>query len=534
MHILIVDDFQGMRSLLRDILREKGARHIDLATNGNEAITRLSAQAYDVVFCDFNLGAGKNGQQVLEEAKYRNMIGPACVWIMISGEKTADAVFGAAEFQPDAYLVKPLTAALIFTRLEKTWSKKASLLEIDQAMRNKDLPKALRACDDRIQTDKANVIDLMKLKGGILVSMGELGKAADLYDSILARRDFPWAKTGLAKIRLQQGKLDDAKALFESVINENPAYIEAYDGLAKTLQQQGLRQETKGILERAVKLSPNSTGRQKLLGDVALETGDLVVAEKAYAKSVASGANSIFKSPDSYFCLAKVKSAAGKPEEALRAINDLKKQFTGDNIAIQATIAEGVVYQENGPQAKAKEIAGKLRNVADEAAIQMSPTVTMEMAKLMLLSGGMYEKDKGLSLLQSVIRNNHYNPYICEQVQSVFDKADMSEAGKKLVESASREATELMDKGVLLTREGKLLEAINLMRDARKMMPTNVRLLLNTIYVMLLMLEKSDEELSLVEEVETLLAEVNRLQPDEPRGMDLARRFDKFKARVSA
>jgi len=68
---LIVDDFQGMRTVIRDVLRNCGANSklVETAADGKDAIRLLGAQPFDVVLCDFNLGPGPNGQQVLEEAK---------------------------------------------------------------------------------------------------------------------------------------------------------------------------------------------------------------------------------------------------------------------------------------------------------------------------------------------------------------------------------------------------------------------------------------------------------------------------------
>ena len=85
---LVIDDFQGMRTVLRDILRSMGVnpKLIATAANGNEAITLLAQTRFDGVLCDFNLGHGKNGQQILEEAKYRNLVGPSCAWVMITAE----------------------------------------------------------------------------------------------------------------------------------------------------------------------------------------------------------------------------------------------------------------------------------------------------------------------------------------------------------------------------------------------------------------------------------------------------------------
>ena len=65
---LVIDDLADMRSMIRSMLVAYGVTNIDMAGNGKDAIKSLSKTQYDVVLCDYNLGEGKDGQQVLEEA----------------------------------------------------------------------------------------------------------------------------------------------------------------------------------------------------------------------------------------------------------------------------------------------------------------------------------------------------------------------------------------------------------------------------------------------------------------------------------
>ena len=130
---LIVDDFIGVRQLLRESLRNLGAKNVDQASSGGEAMANLARVRYDVVLCDYNLGEGKNGQQVLEEARVRNLMVPSSVWLMVSAEKSVESVMGAAEHQPDAYLIKPITEGVLLTRLNRVWHKKQVFRPIDQA-----------------------------------------------------------------------------------------------------------------------------------------------------------------------------------------------------------------------------------------------------------------------------------------------------------------------------------------------------------------------------------------------------------------
>src|SRR3954466_3718027 len=89
---LIVDDFVGIRQLLRESLRSLGAKHVDQASNGGEAMALITKTRYDVVLCDYNLESGKNGQQVLEEARVRSLLMPSSMFIMVSAEKSVESV----------------------------------------------------------------------------------------------------------------------------------------------------------------------------------------------------------------------------------------------------------------------------------------------------------------------------------------------------------------------------------------------------------------------------------------------------------
>lgn len=525
---LVVDDFQGFRGVVRDILREKGGRNIEFCNNGAEAMAKLEKKSPDVVLCDYNLGDGRNGQQILEEAKVRGLIGPACAWIMITGEKTTEVVFSAAEYQPDAYLVKPITSALLFARLEKIWVKKEGLVSIDRALRAKEFQKALRLCDERMLADKTSIGEIVRLKCNILMTLGDLDGAADTYKKLLARRDFHWARTGLGKILFMQGKLEDARSTLEAVVVDNPSYIEAYDWLAKTLQALKEAEEAKAVLTKAVRLSPNSPTRQKLLGDVAYETGDLELAKKAFQKSVSTGENSVFKSADVYFSLAKTCSARHEPGDALRVLSGLKKEFKGPDIEIKSKVTEGLVYQENNQPDKAYEAATALLGMLEVMPVQLVAGDNLEMAQLLMQAGGIGEREKALELMRDLVKNNLDNPTMMADINNLFADSDMAEAGSRMVAETKAAATELMNKGVLLMRDEKYDEALEAMREARQAMPGNVRVLFNTAYVAVVWLEQRGLNDDVVNEARSALAEANRIQLGDKRYFNFTSRLEAF------
>ena len=76
------------------------------------------------------------------------------VWMMVSAEKSVESVMGAAEHQPDAYLIKPITEGVLLTRLNRVWHKKQVFRAIDQAYAEKDYLRAARLCDEQIEANK--------------------------------------------------------------------------------------------------------------------------------------------------------------------------------------------------------------------------------------------------------------------------------------------------------------------------------------------------------------------------------------------
>src|SRR5690625_6581403 len=74
--VLIVDDFDNFRMAVSKMLQEYGARDVDTVSNGRQALQLCSENRYDLILCDYNLGTGKNGQQVLEELRHRRLLAP--------------------------------------------------------------------------------------------------------------------------------------------------------------------------------------------------------------------------------------------------------------------------------------------------------------------------------------------------------------------------------------------------------------------------------------------------------------------------
>ena len=314
---MLIDDTKGMRQLLRESLRSLGARYVDQANSGGEALAMLAQTRYDVVLCDYHLGRGKNGQQVLEEAKFRELILPTTVWMMVSAEKTVEVVMGTAEFHPDAYLLKPITQEVLLSRLHKVWNKKQIFRPIDAAYQQRDYLKAAHLCDSQIENNRPHALNLLRMKANLLLKCGRQDQAKEVYERVLASKNFSWAVAGIAKIRLQNGEAEIARKMLEEVIKGNRYFMEAYDQLALAHQHLGQFEEAAQILEKAANMSPNSVLRQKSLGQLSLQLGKTATAERAFRKCLQLGEHSVMKSADAYLGLARVCGLKNDADEAL-------------------------------------------------------------------------------------------------------------------------------------------------------------------------------------------------------------------------
>jgi len=113
--ILIVDDEQVSRNLLRAVLNGEGYTEVDEVTTGKEAVEALKEKEYHLVLLDKNLPEG-DGLHVLKIAKE---LRPGIEVILITGFGTMESVIEAMDLGAYGYLTKPLPdVPIIRNRIE--------------------------------------------------------------------------------------------------------------------------------------------------------------------------------------------------------------------------------------------------------------------------------------------------------------------------------------------------------------------------------------------------------------------------------
>lgn len=512
---LVVDDLGDMRSVLRSMLTLFGATDIDNAKNGADAIHKMESKKYDVVLCDYNLGAGKDGQQVLEEARHRHLISVSTAFIMITAENTVTKVLGAIEYEPDGYLNKPFTKDLLRSRLEKVLTKKLDLRPIDLAMKQKDYAKAIQLLDERIASKPKNLGELIRLKGDICVRSGALTEAAALYEGVLAAREMTWARMGLGKACYGLKKFEDAKQIFQDLIDANDRFTAAYDWLARTLKALGDVQGSQQVLTTAVKISPKAILRQQELGALAMENNDYDTAEAAFRQAVELGKHSIHKHPKLYVGLteSRLSSADEKQKQsAFKIIQQMQREFKGDlETEVYAAITTAMAHRGLGEEEKALESLALAEQLFERFGSHASPDLTLSMAKL---NAGFDDEDKAKALFLTVIKNNHDDDEFLREVEAALNASGFAELARELISSTRKEIIALNNEGVRLVADGQIAEAIGLFEKAVEGMSGNKAINLNAAKVLIMHMEKNGLDTQFLAKAKQYLERVQTLDPN--------------------
>lgn len=511
-NILVIDDFNNFRIAMKNILTFSGAKAIDEAVNGEEAVSKMSSKNYDLVMCDYNLGPGKDGQQVLEEVKYRNYITHSTIFMMVTADNSMDKFMGAMEYQPDDYLIKPFTREILEKKVKNLIEKKELLRGVEQAIADGDYERALATCETEILKKPRNLADLYRLKGDVLFKMGNYEEADRYYTSIMSMGKLPWAMMGLARVKFAMERYEEARDVLEQLIAVNSKVMAAYDFLAAVLNRMGEPLEAQKVLMGAVAISPKEIRRQKELGQLSYDNKDLAVAEKALKAVVKQGQHSCFKSADNYSLLANVLIDKGANEEGISVLKDGNREFHNDREgSIQIAMSESLVYARLDRRDKAKEAIERAVDIATRQPRKGPVNVDVDLAKALIMQG---DAEKGREIVRRLIQNNHEDTEVLDKVKQAFRDLGMKDEGQKFVDTTVDEVITMNNEGVRLVREGDLEKAIAYFQKAAEILPDNKIINANAANAHILFMQKNKPDTAYLIKVRVYLDRVRRLDKD--------------------
>ncbi|UTH75831.1 response regulator [Chromobacterium sp. IIBBL 290-4] len=356
---LIVDDSQTMAQSLRAILSMAGVTQTETASNAGDAQNRLRGKHFSLVLCDYNLGRGMNGQELLEAMRKSGALPMSTLWVMITGERNYAQVVTAAETIPDDYILKPVTSQQLLDRLLQAGRRKAFLSPAHKLLDKGKVEQAIAALRERAQQTDNRVyrLDALRLCGELLAREGQYEPALQLYQGLLAQEEIPWAKMGVARILAEQGQGERSNALLDEVIAIAPRYTEAYDLLAQNMIDDGSYQEAAAVLEKAVSISPHNFNRLKNYGTALLRSGDAAAAVEPLQKAVDIGRHNSFFGPEVLVDLLQARSESGQTQQLDRLQSEISGQMgnlPGGQLTMAVCRAMASLAQQRPDQAKAQ------------------------------------------------------------------------------------------------------------------------------------------------------------------------------------
>jgi two-component system, chemotaxis family, chemotaxis protein CheY len=116
MPILVVDDYQTMIRIIRNLLKQLGFDDVDDASDGSAALSKLKEKKYGLVISDWNMEP-MTGYELLKEVRADDQL-RATPFIMVTAESKTENVIAAKKAGVNNYIVKPFNAQTLKSKID--------------------------------------------------------------------------------------------------------------------------------------------------------------------------------------------------------------------------------------------------------------------------------------------------------------------------------------------------------------------------------------------------------------------------------
>ncbi|MBU6372907.1 MAG: response regulator [Alphaproteobacteria bacterium] len=111
MPILVVDDYNTMVRIIRNLLKQLGFENVDEASDGQAALAKMRDKPYGLVISDWNMEP-MTGFELLQTVRADEKLKPT-PFIMVTAESKTENVIAAKKAGVNNYIVKPFNAATL-------------------------------------------------------------------------------------------------------------------------------------------------------------------------------------------------------------------------------------------------------------------------------------------------------------------------------------------------------------------------------------------------------------------------------------
>jgi two-component system chemotaxis response regulator CheY len=121
MPVLVVDDYNTMIRIIRNLLKQLGFEDIDDASDGSAALSKLREKKYGLVISDWNMEP-MTGYELLREVRADPGLNKT-PFIMVTAESKTENVIAAKKAGVNNYIVKPFNAQTLKTKIEAVFAE---------------------------------------------------------------------------------------------------------------------------------------------------------------------------------------------------------------------------------------------------------------------------------------------------------------------------------------------------------------------------------------------------------------------------
>lgn len=483
---LIIDDSGYERAMMKELSKSIGLKEVETASDGIDAINKISRNTYDIILCDYNLGSNqKNGQQVLEEAKMRDFIGLSNIFIIITGDPSIETLMSVIEYQPNDYIVKPISKGVIDTRIRKLLRFRGIYNKIDHSVKKKDWANAIEICDHFLDdTNGEHILTVLNIKGSLYLKIAQYAKARALYEEILGMVKIPWALYGLGVALFYEKDYIKSKETFERLIALNKLYVEAYDWIAKICIELKDTKEAEEMLLTAVRLSPRSIQLARRLAYLALNNGNYDTAVKSFNSAITNGKNSFLRDYKDYIGLSKALISTDEKDKALKTLEMAVKEYKDDRYCLMHTnMIKAVIYLNQGLAEDGKNVLKNALEMYNNMIENVSQEACLDMANALYL----YKDKKSFTeIIHTIIGNNTDNESILSTIKQMFNAPDIKDEIDQDIAKIKEKINSICNKCAALVKNGSLPDALKELENTLKVYPQNMTLNLRaaSIYIM--------------------------------------------------
>ena len=422
---------------------------------------------------------------ILEELKFRGHVKKTTVLIFLSTETNESLVNSIIELQPDDFWTKPLAINKVRTRFIAILKIKQVLFNINSAIDKKAYAKALYYADRHLNNETLAQYhpNINRIKGESYLALRDFAEAEKFYSQLFKQYKYSWVYLGYAKALLKQGRLDEISDMIKTLIDKPDTRFGAHDMMAQYFIEQEEYEQAYEEIKKAMALAPRNIERNKKSWDLARLTHDHKGQYVATRNIAQQAKNSIHDSPELILNVIRsgIDLACATPDESaneiLQQTDRYIRQFEHDRhdanlFKQQLIVVKARLHNVRNERDKATKL------VENHMSLQPSTVVEDNLDRVKVLHElGM--REDAIDLLEA-INNQIAGDSLNSQVVRRYI-AQESEQREKIHFTAK----ELNSMAVEHFQKNRLLPALDAIKQALKLSPSNLKLLFSQLKILI-------------------------------------------------